>query len=451
MLVSAIVILFTSYALQAQGVTELLGRAVLPPRFAVGPTSGQFLNLNNDGKVGSATRFNRIAFPFLAQPVQGFSAVLSGSKSGTYRVLADNGYGSKANSADFLLRAYAIAPQFPTGSVRPAHWRSGNLLSQFTRDSFLQLNDRNQVLKGRQAIVADLKIYPQSEKLKPGGIPVAPQIQQNRLLTGADFDPESFQQAADGSYWFGDEFGPFLLHTDAKGTLLQPPIPTPNPLDQISVVRSPDHPDFVTLPEPDRVKAANLPRSRGFEGMALSVDGTKLYPLLEGAIATDPDPRRLFMLEFDLRQQRYTGNRYRYRLEDPKHAIGDLVAINADEFLVIERDSGSGNANNPAFKTPAQFKRIYKINIRHTDTAGFVAKEWVADLLSIRDSRNLGGMGTQAGIFTFPFVTIENALPLNAQTLLVINDNNYPLSAGRIPNAPDATEIIQIRLSKTLR
>lgn len=33
----------------------------------------------------------------------------------------------------------------------------------------------------------------------------------------------------------------------------------------------------------------NLPRSKGFEGMALSPDGTKLYPLLEGPLTTDPD------------------------------------------------------------------------------------------------------------------------------------------------------------------
>lgn len=35
------------------------------------------------------------------------------------------------------------------------------------------------------------------------------------------------QAAPDGTFWFGDEFGPFLLHTDAAGRLLQAPIPTP--------------------------------------------------------------------------------------------------------------------------------------------------------------------------------------------------------------------------------
>jgi hypothetical protein len=30
----------------------------------------------------------------------------------------------------------------------------------------------------------------------------------DRVLTGANFDLESFRQIADGSFWFGDEFGP---------------------------------------------------------------------------------------------------------------------------------------------------------------------------------------------------------------------------------------------------
>ncbi len=85
---------------------KLVGRAVLPPdTFAPGPTSGQFLNLNNDGTVGTATTFNGRSFPFPSpngQPVQGFSAIIPGPKSGEYLSMIDNGYGTKANSPDSL-------------------------------------------------------------------------------------------------------------------------------------------------------------------------------------------------------------------------------------------------------------------------------------------------------------------------------------------------------------
>ena len=36
------------------------------------------------------------------------------------------------------------------------------------------------------------------------------------------------QKAKDGTLWFVDQFGPFLLHTDIKGKVLEAPIPLPD-------------------------------------------------------------------------------------------------------------------------------------------------------------------------------------------------------------------------------
>jgi glycerophosphoryl diester phosphodiesterase len=52
-----------------------------------------------------------------------------------------------------------------------------------------------------------------------------------RLLTGADLDPESLVRMRDGSLWIGDEFGPFLLHFDADGRLLEPALELGLPAD----------------------------------------------------------------------------------------------------------------------------------------------------------------------------------------------------------------------------
>jgi glycerophosphoryl diester phosphodiesterase len=49
---------------------------------------------------------------------------------------------------------------------------------------------------------------------------------------------------------------------------------------------------------------------------------------------------------------------------------------------------------------------------------------------------------TGTGVFTFPFVTIESVIPLDARTLGVLNDNNYPFSSGRTPGQPDDDEFI---------
>ena len=411
---------------------ELVGRAILAAdTFAPGSTSGQFKKTQR-------------TTPFLfAQPVQGFSCVELGPKEGIFYVISDNGFGAKSNSLDYVLRIYAVEPDFSTGKVYPVDFETGERLMWFSRQSFIELNDRNK--KANFSIVAEQKNYPNSN------IAVSSRIKINRLLTGGDFDPESFRRLEDGSFWVGDEFGPFLLHFDKTGELLAPPIPLPNFSQKGAeeFVKSPDNPEFASFPEPRRTSEANLVGSSGFEGLAINTSFTKLYAMLEGALKKDM-PTRLLINEFDIASQKYTGRVFAYKLENASHAIGELTAVNDDEYIVIERDKNQGDPNNPAFKTPASFKRLYKINLDKVDKAGFVEKELLVDLLNISDPKGIGTNATKNGVFTFPFVTIESVLPLDARTLLVINDNNYADSIGRIPKQADNTEFIKIRLDKPL-
>ncbi len=409
---------------------ELIGRAVLSAdTFAPGPTTGLFKKTNR-------------TTPFInAQPVQGFSGAIALAKKGTYLVISDNGFGAKANSPDYGLRIYAVEPDFTTGKVFPVNVQTGERLQSFNRQSFIELNDRNR--KVNFSIVADLTSYPNSTNS------VSKVIKDNRLLTGGDFDTESFRQLNDGTYWIGDEFGPFLLHVGNDGALLDEPVPLPMFLknDKLNYVKSPDHPDFSNLSDDKaRVAAANLPGSKGFEGLALNSSGTKLYAMLEGALVQEPQKKRLLIYEFDLASKQYSGRIFPYLMEDDRHAIGELTAINDLEFIVIERDNNQGDPNNPAFKTPAKFKRLYKINITKTNKEGFVEKELLVDLLKIRDPKGIGGKDTVNGVFAFPFVTIETILPVDNKTLLVVNDNNYADTRGRNPKQIDNTEFILIRL-----
>lgn len=413
---------------------ELVGRAILPAdTFAPGPTSGQF-------------KKTKRKVPFVrAQPVQGFSAVIPGPTKSTYLLISDNGFGGKSNSPDYLLRIYAVEPDFATGKVFPVDLQTGARLKFFNRQSFLELKDKQNLIQF--PIVADRSTYPGSSS-----IPVSPGIKKNRLLTGADFDIESFQKVSDGNYWLGDEFGPFLLHVDRNGELLELPIPLPNlsGTGKLDFVKSPDHPDFVGLPREEATDKANLGGSSGFEGLAINRSGDKLYAMLEGPLKEDPNPQRLLIHEFDLATKKYTGKIFPYKLEDARHAIGELTAINDQEFIVIERDRKQGDPNNTAFKQPAKFKRLYKIDIQNKDSQGFVKKELLVDLLKIADPQGIGGKATTNGIFTFPFVTIESVLLINPTNLLIVNDNNYADSIGRIPNQVDNTEFILIRLDKPI-
>jgi hypothetical protein len=385
----------------AAGAQTLESFASLPPdTFAPGPTSGQLIPPPpSNGRVT----------PFVdSQPIQGFSSVLRTAK-GDFLAMPDNGFGAKDNSPDYVLRVYRISPDF-----RTRHGGSGTI----DVTSYITLHDPDRKIKF--PIVADAEIYPGST------IPVDARIQQNRWLTGGDFDIESVREAHDGTFWFGDEFGPFLIHTDATGKVLEAPYPLPG-------VRSPQNPFLGS-------GTFNLPRSKGFEGMAISPDGRTLYPMLEGALTADPDQRRLVINEFDIRARGYTGRQWAYRLDDAAFAIGDLTMVEKDLFLVIERDNNQGSA--------ASFKKIFIIDFTQVDAAGYLVKREVVDLLQIADPDNVGGFGP---LFRFPFQTIESVIPIGGQRLGILDDNNYPFSSARNPGAPDPNEFIIIRLEKPTR
>ncbi|KAM3101136.1 esterase-like activity of phytase family protein [Phormidesmis sp. 146-12] len=205
--------------------------------------------------------------------------------------------------------------------------------------------------------------------------------------------------------------------------------------DQVvaDLVRSPDNPDVLA-----GTKLANLGGSRGFEGMAVSPDRLTLYPLLEGFVVGDPE-NALRIHEFDVASKQFKGLVGYYQLESASNAIGDFTVINATEYLVIERDNAQGAA--------AQFKKIFKVDLSKKDANGFVAKEEVANLLNIQDPNDLNQDGSTT--FRFPFQTIEDVLVIDANTILVANDNNYPFSIGR-PPAIDNNESILLTLDQSL-
>ena len=432
--------LCSAFVWQAAGAAELLDRAVLPSAsFSPGPTSGQF-----------ATGANGIVTPFInKQPVQGFSAVLRGPVKGTYLVMADNGFGNKANSPDALLRVYTVKPDFETGDVEPANRHTGESLADFTAESFITLRDPWR--KVPFPIVADGANYPGTPVGGGAPIPVDPSIKAGRLLTGGDFDIESVRRTPDGTLWFGDEFGPYLLHTDASGRVLEAPIPLPNFRGFPSTLGGTEvNPLVQSVSNPVRTLAANLPDSGGFEGMALNATGTKLYALLEKAINGNPSRSQLIISEFSLRARQYTGRTFAYVLDAPSNAIGDMTALTDREFVIIERDQGQGDASDPRQTNPARLKKIYRIDLDVADTDGNLVKEEVVDLMNIYDPRDVSGDGRANTVLTFPFVTIEDVLVLDNSRLLVINDNNYPGSAGRAFGVPDNNEFVVLNVAPLL-
>ena len=362
--------------------------------------------------------------PFRGQPVQGFSGV-KWRKDGTAWVLSDNGFGTKANSPDAMLMFHHVRPD----------WKTGKLA--ILRTVFL--HDPDGVLPFNIVNAAT----------------------RTRYLTGADLDIESIQLVGE-DFWFGDEFGPFLLRAnkDGKVTGLFEPRIDGQP------ARSPDH-YAVTTPSVPAQFNTTVRRSRGFEGMASSPDGRFLYPMLEGPLwnaeqkawESRGGKETTRILEFDVQRGEYTGRSFRYQMELAGNSIGDLNMIDATTALVIERDNNEGSpaqaCNGPAradcFHKPAQFKRVYKIDLSDLDADGFVRKLGYVDLMDIADPSGKARIGGVNGRFSFPQWCIEGVDIVDADHIVVLNDNNLTVSASREFGRNEPNEVILLRVGELLR
>jgi glycerophosphoryl diester phosphodiesterase len=329
--------------------------------------------------------------PGATQPVGGFSALLDAGH-GRFYAMPDNGFGNKANSRSFLLRVYTVRPHWET--------RRGG-------------SGRVEVLDAITLRDPDLKVP----------FPIVNETTSERLLTGGDLDIESMRIGSDGTLWFGEEFGPFVVHTDANGKVLDAPVPTPG-------VMSPDNPLLLG-------RTPNLGSSSGFEAMALSKDGRTLYPILEGALA-GADPLDRVVFEFDVRERRFTGRRWTYRMSIAGTLVSDATALGHDRLIVLERDNEQGPA--------AAWKRAFTIPVPGRRNA--LDKRQVVDLLALRDPHRISlparpgdfGLGDP---FSFPYVTVESVLPLGGDELAIVNDTNFG-STGRNPGLPDYSDFIVV-------
>ena len=267
------------------------------------------------------------------------------------------------------------------------------------------------------------------------GFPIVNDGSAERILTGADVDPESFQRGADGTYWVGDEFGPWILHFDAAGQLLDAPYPLPDGL------WSPNHPRLAEL------GPNTIANSRGIEAMALTPDGRYLYVVLEGAVIGDAaGSRRVY--EFDTRHQRFTGRLPDYRVEPgatgDTNLVADAQAPDRRHLLLIERDGGRGLA--------ATYRSVWEVDLRDTAADGSLAKRLVLDLTAIPDPDLVSlppVRPTDVGLgdpFRVTCESIEALRIVSGRQLLLGCDNNLP-NEGRSPvPIADDNELITVRI-----
>ncbi|MDX1459854.1 MAG: esterase-like activity of phytase family protein [Xanthomonadales bacterium] len=377
---------------------ELSGYSRLPSGALVaGPDSGQFI-----------TAPEGISTPFRGQVAQGFSAIIADGRGG-FIALTDNGFGTRENSRDFVLRLYFLDPAFRTASGG---------LGQVQIDGFIGLSDPERRMPHK--IMADRECYDSESPCRQ----VGRRIRSNRLLTGADLDPESLQPGRDGTFWIGDEFGPYILHFGSEGELLTPPF-------TLEGLRSPQR-------LPQAPEAVTVRTSKGFEGMARGPFGDRLYPMLEGPLSDREGEVPIYT--FNIPGGKFINRRpdepsLRYPLDEEGGAIGAFKLYSAMAGLVIERDSGEGK--------DARFKKIFRIAFDHVDEEGLLIKEEIVDLLDLEDPNDLNRDGDKR--FSLPMSTIEGLVIQGRNEIAVITDNNFPFGKAR-GTVPEDTEFVLIRV-----
>jgi len=390
-------------------------------RFAAGPTRvDRPYSVPGDTGPAHGNRQTGISLPFIGQPLQGFSGFsMTRHADGSIYAMIDNGFGTRRNSPDALLYFVRVAP----------NWQAGTIDVRQT----VFLRDPDRVIPYR--IVNDGTA--------------------ERYLTGQDFDPESIQVIGD-TVWIGEEFGPFLIRATLDGRVTGV---FPTLLDGREI-RSPDNP-ALSIPA-DAGRDWIVPRSAGYEGMAATPDGSRLWAMIERPILGangQPEGNFLRVLEFDTAAARWTGRQVRYRLDDGATAIGDFNMIDATRALVIERDNGEGTADRACpegqrredcFNDIARFKRVVLIDFSDANANGPVRKIAYVDLMRIQDPNNRSRVPLNGGVFTFPFFTIENVDRVDAEHIVVGNDNNLPFSSSRDPNRADGNELILLRVPELL-
>ena len=396
-----------------------------------GPTTGQFITAALD-----------VTPPFIdGQPIPGFSALLK-NDDGTWTAMADNGYGSKGNSADFVIGIYNIGIDFRTAA------NGTSVPGAIKLNSRVDFNDAKGFLKDGKGvdlkITADFASYQtvSGNNLVDSGKPVDARIRNGRLLTGFDFDVESIARASDGTYFVGEEFGPYILHFDKDGTLMSDPVPHP-------FLRSPSNPDVMN----NGASVTSL-SSRGFESLAFNGDRSRLYAVPEAAPSlaslrpVADDERYLNIFEFDPAAMLYTGKNLVYKKDGPAKdnqiVIGDMTHVGGSRFVLIERDS--------LFGAKAVVKRLYMIDLNVKEADGALKKTLLVDLLNISDPKDIGGplAGVADGKFSIPFDSIESVEVVDEHTLAVAIDSNFPTEDGRVPGNPDDTEVITLRFEQAL-
>ena len=171
------------------------------------------------------------------------------------------------------------------------------------------------------------------------------------------FDPEGIRVGPNGTIFVSDEYGPSIVEMNRQGNVVHR-IPVPADF----AIANPSADPNLELANNASGRQAN----RGMEGLAISPDGTTLFGIMQNALIQDhaltASLGRQSVYTRILKVDLATGDtqEYVYPLvaANRGQGVSEILAINDEEFLVLERDNLSRLQSPPTNPTRKQIWRI---------------------------------------------------------------------------------------------
>jgi hypothetical protein len=212
----------------------------------------------------------------------------------------------------------------------------------------------------------------------------------NVSVLGRSFDPEGLViDPRTGHLLVSDEYGPSVYEFSRRGTLLRIFQTPANLIPKVGAVVN-------DVADRDGGLNAGRQDNRGFEGLAITPDGHRLFAVLQDPLVNEPGPNngrngrnvRIVVFDNDPHSATYGTSvaQYAYQLElqadvakritdaggtatptDPRQGrnigLSAIAAINDHEFLVVERDNRGIGVDDPVGANVVGSKRVFKIDV----------------------------------------------------------------------------------------
>ena len=293
---------------------------------------------------------------------------------------------------------------------------------------------------------------------------IAVDLQDKPLGTDAwGLDSEGLVALKDGTFWISDEYGPWMVHVDAKGRIMERvgPFVGNNPAGGKS------------LPKVLALRRAN----RGMEGLTVTPDGKLLVGMMQDPVdnpdvSIRKDSKLNRLVFFDPK----TGAswQYAYIMDAVSSVVSEIASVTNTTFIVSERDQlFPGDA-----KSPAKLKRIYKIDITGASDISDPADGRNGRMINGKTLEQLGEGDLKAANITpvskelvvdllalpggYPHDKSEGLAVISDTMIAVSNDDDFGIlpdgkggiASKNLPgmgNAVDMNRVFFIKLDKPLK